>query len=124
MTKNMVQDILMDFKYQDLSIPEHEREEKAIHVFNVIRQSMKDYPVDKYRLIYQVTKVSVINHILDMFDLTFLFFMFKIIFLTCFKGTFWHDTYIYCRQTALSIFSRLYRQVNQLQEMLYCQRMV
>lgn len=56
---NLIDGILMDFKYHNLSLPEEDREANATYVMNVTSQPRKEYPPDKFQLIWQVTKVNV-----------------------------------------------------------------
>ena len=65
MTKNLIPAIKMDFIYHDRSIDEDKREEKAVHVMNVSKQPVKDYPPDKFDLVSQVTKVHP-RHIIEL----------------------------------------------------------
>lgn len=63
--KHLTKEILIDYKFHDLSLPKEEREENAVYVVNSSTFPKKKYPSDKYELIYQVTKVYV-SHILNI----------------------------------------------------------
>jgi len=53
----------MDFIFEDLSLPIDEREKERIHILDRKTFPRQEYPSDKYRLVYQMTKIPVISFI-------------------------------------------------------------
>lgn len=52
--------VKMDFKFYDRNLPTEERATHPVEIFNVDSKPNRRYPMDKYDLIYQVSKVEVI----------------------------------------------------------------
>ena len=67
--KKDIPGIKNDFRYQDLSLPEEEREDNEVYIQDVEAQPMKRFPPDQYELIGQVTRIEVIEFDIHFFSL-------------------------------------------------------